>query len=281
MNRLILPAFRNKRGDLAVTILTLGIIAMSCFVLITFLTSNTEIRKTFVGIGAIEKMNANVEAGYNRSVAVYSESKSDLEIVKNAISHAKENLVGDRKCSCGSNCDRYAEFLVNSSINNNISSPLFLLALMMQESACKNDAFSGSSTGLMQINLIHCGKYGLPSDKTECKKELMENPQLNIEIGAKILREYYDLYKGGKTFQGCSKRNITYYEWEAALRAYNGWGCNSVFSAQDYFVEDIVERYELLGKIGGGTYTELTETEGILFWQKESFVFSAEYKGSP
>jgi len=153
---------------------------------------------------------------------------------------------------------------------------------MMQESDCVNTGFSGSSVGLMQINLIHCGKYGLLADETKCKEQLINNIQLNIEVGAKILKESYESSKNGRVFQGCSNRNILYTGWEAALRGYNGWGCgtdssgNKIYS-QDTYVEEVVERTASLKK--AANYVGVNSTEGYLWWKKESFSFSVEYLG--
>ena len=180
--------------------------------------------------------------------------------------------------------------IVKSSSENGILDPLLLLSLMMQESTCVSKAFSGSSVGLMQINVIHCGEYGLPLNEEECKKKLIEDVQLNIDIGAKILKESYNAYKSGKIFQGCSGRNITYYEWEAALRGYNGWGCGkdafgNIFYAQDNYVEEVIDRYEKLKEIGGyvevigrGNLLELETTDKFPFVKrKDKFLFSAKF----
>ncbi|MDO8528871.1 MAG: lytic transglycosylase domain-containing protein [Nanoarchaeota archaeon] len=171
------------------------------------------------------------------------------EDVLKMISYAKENTIVRRTCNCGGECEDYAKYISQYAKENGIESSLFL-SLMMQESDCTKSAFSGSSVGLMQINLIHCGEYGLPTDPEECKTELLNNVQLNIETGAKILVEQYNAHKAGKLFVGCTKQK-TYYNWEAALRGYNGWGCGvdasgNAFVAQDNYVEEVVERYNIL-----------------------------------
>jgi hypothetical protein len=154
----------------------------------------------------------------------------------------------------------------------------------------------------MQINLIHCGEYGLPSNTEECKKELINNPEKNIEIGAKILNQYYHSYGEGIEFNGCGK--VKDYEgWEAALRGYNGLGCGcdttrqtinsdnkcelknkeigeikygvKVYS-QDNFVEEVMRRYNILK----GSYLEKEKSTGILWWKKTTVDFSVEYKSS-
>ncbi len=279
---------KNKRGDIPITILVIGVVVVCILALMSFLSSTSKIRNSFVGIGALEEMNLQRERNY-----FYKTSglvTGEYEYIASIFDYAKENSIVSRKCECENECASYAKMLVDSSSDNGISDPLLLVSLMMQESSCKAKAFSGSSVGLMQINLIHCGEYSLSSNKDECKKQLLENPQLNIDIGAKILKNSYDAYKDGKLFQGCSQKGITYYEWEAALRGYNGWGCGkdasgNVFYSQDDYVEEVIERYEKLKEIGN--YNELSKKGSILqlettnqfpfIKRKDKFLFSAKF----
>ena len=271
----------NRRGDIPITILVIGILLVCALALFSFLSSTTKVRNSFVGLGLIEQMNSQIEENsfYGRPLGTeISDSEGNIY---SAVDYAKKNKVVNRICDCRDNCQNYATWMVESSSANGIPDPVLLLSLMMQESDCTPNAFSGSSTGLMQINLMHCGNYGLPSDVEECKKELIDNPKLNIEVGAKILKESYNSYKNGKTFQGCSNKNILYSGWDAALRGYNGWGCGrdasgNLFYAQDNYVEEINDRYNQLQKVRN--YLEKKETKGILFWKKEVFLFSVEYK---
>ncbi|HTY44074.1 MAG TPA: transglycosylase SLT domain-containing protein [Patescibacteria group bacterium] len=177
------------------------------------------------------------------------ETQTESNIL-NAINYASNNRLINRNCNCGNSCTDYANY-ISEAASNNGEDPILLLSLMMQESDCVANAFSGSSTGLMQINLIHCGQYGLSSNQDTCKNQLLNNPELNIEIGAEILMENYNTYGSGKLFQGCTNRNVVYYDWDAALRGYNGWGCGvdsqgNKFTAQDNYVEEINQRYDIL-----------------------------------
>jgi len=279
---------KNKRGDIPVTILVIGVVVVCVLALMSFLSSTAKVRSSFVGIGALEEMNIQREKNY-----FYKTSwlvTADYEYMESILDYAKENSIVERKCECGSECSSYAKIIVDSSSENEISDPLLLLSLMMQESSCKAKAFSGSSVGLMQINLIHCGEYGLPEDKEECKRELLGSPQLNIDVGAKILKNSYEAYKDGKIFQGCSQRNVLYSGWEAALRGYNGWGCGkdesgSVFYSQDSYVEEVMERYEKLKEVGNyaevlgkGNLFQLEITNQFPFIKrKDKFLFSAKF----
>ncbi len=273
---------KNRKADIPVTILVIGVFSVCCLALLSFFISAINTRESFMGIDLMEKINSQIEENFFYGITGYS---TDLEKtnLQRVIEYAKDNKVVNRKCNCGDKCNLYVDMIIEASNNNKITDPLLFLSLMMQESTCVPNAFSGSSVGLMQINLIHCGEYGLPSNRDKCKNELINNLELNLEIGAKILRENYDLDKGGRKFSGaCLKENKekVYSGWEAALRGYNGWGCDPTFVAQDNFVEDIMRRYNELKKFEGG-YQEKKGTyispEWGFNWVKEKTLFSVKY----
>lgn len=272
---------KNRRGDITITILVVEVLVLFAFALGSFAASDVLVRNSFVGIGQVQKLNSQIEQNFFYGEVLSNEGISDGGDLYNAMNYAKENKIVDRICECGESCNSYVSFILETASKYEIDSFMFL-SLMMQESDCVSKAFSGSSTGLMQINLIHCGKYGLLEDKDKCKEQLINNVQLNIEVGAKILKESYETSKDGRIFQGCSNRNILYTGWEAALRGYNGWGCgtdssgNKIYS-QDNYVEEVVERTALLKK--SVNYIETNSSEGFLWWKKESFAFSVEYLG--
>ena len=172
----------------------------------------------------------------------YAEKEYDFDFVpreqtdiEKAILFAKENQVGGRRCYCENNCVEYAEYIIEASKNNQIDDPLLLLALMMQESSCK-DYDKCNFAG-------YCGLMQIPK-----KISGWADPKTNINEGARIFREKYDIDKNGKVFQGCSNRNIEYKGWNAALRGYNGWGCGkdakgNLLYSQDSFVEDVLDIY--------------------------------------
>ncbi|MBU2639191.1 MAG: transglycosylase SLT domain-containing protein [Nanoarchaeota archaeon] len=72
--------------------------------------------------------------------------------------------------------------------------------------------------GLMQINSkAHPDWF---DGSRGCR--VNEDVSCNIKAGTEILKSGYDRFKDGKTYTCTGK---TYTNWEAALRAYNGWGC--------------------------------------------------------
>ena len=272
---------KNSKGDIPITILVIGIILVCMVALFSFFSSTIKMRNSFSGIGMVEQLNSQIEENTFYGRVSGTSSSGDIN---SAINFAKNNKVGNRICDCKDQCANYANWISQSASSNGIPDPVLLLSLMMQESDCTSNAFSGSSVGLMQINLANCGSYGLPSNQEDCKNQLLGNPQLNIEVGAKILKEKYNSYSAGKIFNGCSNRGITYTGWDAALRGYNGWGCGydsngNPLTSQDSYVEDINQRY--LALKSAGSYLEKETTSGILWWAKQTLSFSVEYKGKP
>jgi len=180
----------------------------------------------------------------------------DYSQILSVMEYAKENAVSERMCNCGDKCRDYANYIIDASKKYG-EDPILLLSIMMQESKCENNAGSSSSWGLMQINLMHCGEYGLILDKEKCKNQLVSDTELNIETGARILREKYNLDKNGKKFSGaCTPeyREKTYYGMDAAVRGYNGWGCGKdkngkPIVSQDYYVDEVAQRVKELNNI--------------------------------
>lgn len=259
----------------------------------SFLNENFDIQK---------ECDLDIQDSYYLKVSIYSSianidesSESRLitpEILANIMEHSKNKGIVKRKCNCGDECREYANAIIEAAKKEDIS-PLLLLSIMMQESSCDASASSGSSIGLMQINTIHCGKYSLPEDEKECIEELKSNYQKNIFVGAEILREYYEKYSSGKLFQGCTGRNIEYSGWEAAIRAYNGWGCGrdkegNPITEQDYYVDEVIERYNeikelaadyLENKEGSTTGKLIKEIKtGVVSFEKECAILKKKVK---
>lgn len=51
----------DKRGDIPLTILVIGIILVCCIAIFSFSSSTIKARNSFVGIGFVEKLNSQIE----------------------------------------------------------------------------------------------------------------------------------------------------------------------------------------------------------------------------
>lgn len=189
--------------------------------------------------------------------------KRDLTKLTNLMKSLSTSVsASNYKCYCGENCGDYAKWITSasSSVANNIPDELLLLAIMIQESSCKSVKSSGGDIGLMQINArVHCGTKGLEGISGNCNSTLLSNNELNIYIGAQILRE---AYSSSSRVYTCLSPAETYSGWEYALRGYNGWGCtgdsNYVENVKEKYFE-LVELYNGMSASTGGTSGE-TET---------------------
>ncbi|MFH1327224.1 MAG: transglycosylase SLT domain-containing protein [archaeon] len=165
----------------------------------------------------------------------------------------------------GKICSKYTKEVLSVANKHNID-PLLLFAVMKQESQCDPNAYNENKnekgeitsidSGLMMINSQHCGPYKL-GNRDDCVKRLKENPDLNIQIGAEILRKAYtdygisskkEVYKGKVEFHCTDDKYkgtyLSYEEWSAALRAYNGFSCTS---GDVEYVEHIAFYYDQVG----------------------------------
>lgn len=189
------------------------------------------------------------------------EKNRDIEKVLKVMEFAKDHDLLGKKCHCNNHCRDYLE-VINESSNEGIDL-LFVLSLMMQESTCQSEAVSSSSIGLMQINAeVWKGNHGLPNDVVEATKILKENYEVNIKAGVAILEEYFK--RAPVNFRGCNftshtnlnekyglvpYKKVSYTGWEAALRRYNGLGCNRNYPIQDYYVHEIIDRFSQLKQL--------------------------------
>lgn len=171
--------------------------------------------------------------------------------------------------------------------------PDLIKALALQESdaqhckdgseSCSKDKvkFSGSSLGIMQINVKP--PFGHPewlNDASSiCKDTIGKTAydiDCNIILGIKMLKEKYDQFKNGppgnlEVYCPNSGATRPYFEkykgyrgWNAAIRAYNGWGC--LQGSNPNFVEEVNKKYELVknGMIGNVYGTRLESLEKYL-----------------
>ena len=189
----------------------------------------------------------------------------DIEPPNDITSEQLLDLINlESSCQCGLNCKSYADAVYRYSKESNIN-PLTVLALMFHESKCDYSAkSSASSYGLMQISsgsyLDFCkGKLSNNGVSFEVMRASEDYTDLNIECGIKILKGKYTQYNQGlsenyfkTTSQDVCKdeeyisKYASYKGIEAALRAYNGWGCNPFIADVD-FVENVKAYYDTIG----------------------------------
>jgi hypothetical protein len=176
--------------------------------------------------------------------------KRDLTKLTNLMKALSTSVLNTQfKCYCGTDCDDYAKWIVQYSSASNIPDELLLLAIMVQESSCRSiQSSDGGDNGLMQINTIHCGTKGLPSDINQCKSILLSNEQLNINIGAQVLK---GAYSPSSKIYTCINPMESYSGWEHALRGYNGWNTNCSKGDPNY-VEKVKEKYFALVQLYNG-----------------------------
>jgi hypothetical protein len=189
--------------------------------------------KCFEEIGEIKDRKAEGE--------IYDFKMRDEAEVKKAIQDAGNKIVNLK-------CGDYAEFAVEAAKRYNIPDPLLLISILQQESLCGTlpNTYGASCPGLMQICSYELCDGNI-SDKDYFRDE--NKYRENIFCGAKILSIKYNDAKNGKLFQGCSSLNTKYYDWEAAVRGYNGWGCDGAIPEQDKYVSNVMDRYRRLVKI--------------------------------
>ena len=147
--------------------------------------------------------------------------------------------------------------------------PDLIKALAIQESGaqhcndgsetCPKDKvkFSGSSLGIMQVNIKEePGKTWANDASSICKDTIGKTAydiDCNINLGIKVLKEKYNQFKNGppSNLEVYCPKNSPHFDkyngyrgWNAAIRAYNGWGC--LQGSDPDFVEKVNKNYELI-----------------------------------
>jgi len=64
VRRIIGRGIKNKKGDIAITLLVIGVFGVCSFALLTFFISDFRVSNSFVGIEQMQKLNSQIEA-YN------------------------------------------------------------------------------------------------------------------------------------------------------------------------------------------------------------------------
>jgi hypothetical protein len=52
---------KNKRGDVTITVLVIGVFALCTLAMVSFYYASFEVRDASTGLGEMEKMNSNIE----------------------------------------------------------------------------------------------------------------------------------------------------------------------------------------------------------------------------
>ena len=236
--------------------------------LIINIKSKTDVEKT---IDVIKDIRTDFVNKYGEN-PTYDFKNRELKQIEAALDYAKTHVVGlkeGKKCNCGAECTNYAQYILDASKNNNIDDPLILASIMIQESLC---------SGYDKCNEIgYCGLMQISQ-----KISGWADPKTNINEGAKNLAKNYQEYFlsnspnhpfPGKTtgwcgwngqhmtekclvknnagvysyeFDGCTNLNAYYSGWAAAVRMYNGWGCNPNYPSQDSYADNVMTIYEQL-----------------------------------
>ncbi|MEK6943113.1 MAG: N-acetylmuramoyl-L-alanine amidase [Nanoarchaeota archaeon] len=184
--------------------------------------------------------------------------------------------------------------MVNRLAQENDVSYLLTKAIIEKESSWKPDAIrqepklNDASYGLMQI-------LGGTAKGTNCKDDFNTNPESNVDCGIKVLKSKYNLFNQGACSSGldcehpfhsrnyCASRQCMgrctnskceyeftggtstsryYGGWQAALRAYNGWGA----TGNNNYVEDVLKTYDALNKqaaSSGSVYSPPDSTKEV------------------
>lgn len=67
---------KNKKGDIPITFLILGVFLICSFALVSFYISTNRVDRNFVGVGLIEEMNAEIEKyHFYRNVNKFNEAE--------------------------------------------------------------------------------------------------------------------------------------------------------------------------------------------------------------
>ncbi|MFH1240225.1 MAG: transglycosylase SLT domain-containing protein [Candidatus Diapherotrites archaeon] len=173
-----------------------------------------------------------------------------------------ENQYGNSSSNTSGNNQTYSTLgttevknLIIAAANKYNVPPEILLAVADKESSMNH--FSSGTTvklgdkvtrnGVVFYRSIGMFQILVEENETKCgmtREQLMDMGN-NIECGAQFLKAKYDQWKNGcsgsslsaSQCENCQYGYANYTEWEAALRAYNGWGCSESAS---HYVPDVM-----------------------------------------
>ena len=170
-----------------------------------------------------------------KEIEDYGFKSRSVEDLLKLLDHLEINKlkVGNKECSWPISNRILAEALVESSNKYNIPDPLLLLSIMMQESNCDANA----QGGLMGVSEDNWREYCKIYPEYDQVIGGSKNYQNNINCGALILSKKYGELKQGVTYY--NNKNTKYFEWDAAIRGYDGLDDNS----NREYVEEVTKRY--------------------------------------
>jgi len=81
----------NKRGDIPVTLLVIGVLVVCTLALLSFIKSDNQVKKSFKGIEVMEKANIEIEEGNLNHY--YLEKKNKKIVPSFSLNWIKEKVV--------------------------------------------------------------------------------------------------------------------------------------------------------------------------------------------
>lgn len=83
---------KNKRGDIPVTILVIGVVAVCILAILSFLSSSFNFSHSFAGISEIEEMNSKIDEYYfYKNIGLSDEEIQEILEIKEGAIYIREN----------------------------------------------------------------------------------------------------------------------------------------------------------------------------------------------
>lgn len=130
----------------------------------------------------------------------------------------------DINCVCEENCRDYASLILKYSKDID---PYLVLAVMIQESNCRQEAENSGARGLMQITKTTFDDV-CSSKLPGVSFEEIKKPENNIACGVEVLLNKYEVANVDNFNPStCDKSYVdSLNDWQRAVRGYVGWNCD-------------------------------------------------------
>ena len=184
----------------------------------------------------------NLVTAPTQPITQVTPSNVDAQNLAKLMESLQTKSIEGRTCKCENNCQQYANWIVDYTNKQGLPDSLLTLSIMMQESNCRQSAFSSSGcVGLMQIcDWNICINELSINSKNDLKGQ--QNAEKNVACGAIILRNKYNTYKSKSANYDPENCGYNYDDaWQRAIRGYVGWGCK-----HKTYVEEVMPRYNQL-----------------------------------